>query len=697
MKHSIYLVWFMFATTPISWSQTNPELPLCISVDQNNVISIHPDFNFSALYYSDNLSDPFQPVLADDTAMQGEVIVFDGLEFSGINPFWFYFDSDQFSDTIANLSIQVAAEDNESRARIVLRDPLTPGSSWRDFDLSYTLSAEYPAGVWTELNEIPLEITTYYDTITLCSVFKNYRTQLNVGFSGNDACIFHSNIAGTEILNEKPPATPVTMRVGVDTLSNHAFIEWEKPPDNDLFGYRVSQRIAPNVNVFLDTIMNIDRNQYIDDGSDPSTGIYSYVLEAFDSCITSSNPDELVPYNTSPVTADENAQSSIWLQSEFDACDSTVYLYWNSYQRWPQGVSRYEVLIKKNDEEYQILSELNPSDTTFVIQSVDPNTDYCFIVKAVRGDLLTFSLSNVHCREVNYANLPTGLWLTEASAFEADQNGIQLKWLISTEDDLNFSGFNIERSPQSNGEFSKIGFIPFTPNKIEYVASDSEVSASNGIYWYRLQIVDQCGSKRFYSNRINTILLTLSFDESSTTNKLLWNSADGRSGLVEGFNVNRLHVESGSLVAYPLNTNNSQNVYEDPLSDSFETSGTYCYFVTTKETFGGSSIAPVSFSNTVCHTITTKIWVPNAFTPNGDDLNDVFKPVLYFASNINYQMEIVDRMGRILFMTNDPELGWDGTHKSKELPDGVYIYLITYQDGKGNKFVEKGAIHLIRP
>ncbi|MEI6899940.1 MAG: gliding motility-associated C-terminal domain-containing protein, partial [Bacteroidota bacterium] len=71
------------------------------------------------------------------------------------------------------------------------------------------------------------------------------------------------------------------------------------------------------------------------------------------------------------------------------------------------------------------------------------------------------------------------------------------------------------------------------------------------------------------------------------------------------------------------------------------------------------------------------IYFPNAFSPDGNGTNDTFKP---FARNIGqFIMEIYTRTGELLFSTDDPKVGWDGSSKGAQCPSGIYIYQATYQ------------------
>jgi gliding motility-associated-like protein len=89
------------------------------------------------------------------------------------------------------------------------------------------------------------------------------------------------------------------------------------------------------------------------------------------------------------------------------------------------------------------------------------------------------------------------------------------------------------------------------------------------------------------------------------------------------------------------------------------------------------------------------LFVPTAFTPNGDRVNDEFK-----ISNLSFQkiveFRVFNRWGQEIFSTNDGQRGWDGSWKGVEQPTGVYQYIIriAYPDGMTETY--KGDVTLIR-
>ena len=91
------------------------------------------------------------------------------------------------------------------------------------------------------------------------------------------------------------------------------------------------------------------------------------------------------------------------------------------------------------------------------------------------------------------------------------------------------------------------------------------------------------------------------------------------------------------------------------------------------------------------------IWIPNAFTPNGDLKNEIFLPVFSDPSYIvNYDMMLFDRWGNLIFRTDDPYKGWDGKMKSGKVESDVYVFKITVRgtDGVDHKYI--GHVNLIR-
>ena len=87
--------------------------------------------------------------------------------------------------------------------------------------------------------------------------------------------------------------------------------------------------------------------------------------------------------------------------------------------------------------------------------------------------------------------------------------------------------------------------------------------------------------------------------------------------------------------------------------------------------------------------------IPNAFTPNGDGLNDIFRPVTS-ADIQQYQLDIFAMSGQHIFTSRSLEYGWNGEFQGGALNSGNYIYVIKYKDNSGKEHIDKGQLLLIR-
>ncbi len=87
--------------------------------------------------------------------------------------------------------------------------------------------------------------------------------------------------------------------------------------------------------------------------------------------------------------------------------------------------------------------------------------------------------------------------------------------------------------------------------------------------------------------------------------------------------------------------------------------------------------------------------IPTAFTPNGDGLNDSFGVLNEYGLN-DFDMKIFDRWGKVVFRSNSLSKKWNGKFKNENLPDGVYLWTVSYTNTAQQRVKEKGTITLLR-
>lgn len=92
----------------------------------------------------------------------------------------------------------------------------------------------------------------------------------------------------------------------------------------------------------------------------------------------------------------------------------------------------------------------------------------------------------------------------------------------------------------------------------------------------------------------------------------------------------------------------------------------------------------------------SKLEVPNAFTPNGDGINDVFRVKDGYKSIVSFKAQVFSRWGKKLYEWNDPAGGWDGKSGGTDVPDGAYYLHIEARGADGRKYHIKKVINLLR-
>lgn len=89
------------------------------------------------------------------------------------------------------------------------------------------------------------------------------------------------------------------------------------------------------------------------------------------------------------------------------------------------------------------------------------------------------------------------------------------------------------------------------------------------------------------------------------------------------------------------------------------------------------------------------IFVPNAFTPNGDGKNDVLRPIAAGMSAIE-AFQVFNRWGQMVYNSTSTKQGWDGTIAGRQQSPGTYVWVVRAVDYTGARYTQKGTVMLIR-
>ena len=135
--------------------------------------------------------------------------------------------------------------------------------------------------------------------------------------------------------------------------------------------------------------------------------------------------------------------------------------------------------------------------------------------------------------------------------------------------------------------------------------------------------------------------------------------------------------------------------YEEDTQYTFNESGTYNIELRTyvSNTTGGDWLDPQTITVTIAE---SKLEFPNAFSPNGDGINDVYRAKKDYKSIVSFRAIILNRWGQKLYEWDDPAGGWDGTYKGNDVKQGVYFVFVQAKGADGKDYKIRKDVNLLR-
>lgn len=231
----------------------------------------------------------------------------------------------------------------------------------------------------------------------------------------------------------------------------------------------------------------------------------------------------------------------------------------------------------------------------------------------------------------------------------------------------------IERAEAGSTTFKKIG-TAFSENQYQ----DMNVEADKISYCYRMIYQNACGQKAAASEPVCSILLQ---NQSSI---FTWTTEKPFLDEIKSYTM----VQTGSA--------GSNQDYDMKLLTTFspvlngQSDPLYTFQIRADSKNGNFQ----SFSNIVSYKRDSDIFVPSAFSPNNDGINDLFEvKVARFKS---FNMSILNRWGEIIFHSDDIAKGWDGMFKGKVVPVGSYVFNIEVVNNINQTVKKNGTFVLLK-
>ena len=238
----------------------------------------------------------------------------------------------------------------------------------------------------------------------------------------------------------------------------------------------------------------------------------------------------------------------------------------------------------------------------------------------------------------------------------------------------------IQRKARGEVGFASIG----TASVADTIFEDKTALTDSSSYEYRVVIVNLCGDS-VYSNT-NTDVLLRGKKIGPFSMSLNFTDYLGWPNGIERYELYRLLENRSGYTLY--------NTYYSPQTVSFDNGKDHYGQYFRIKAIENGPLKRESWSNDIRIFYEPIIFIPNAFSPDANGINERFLPTS--GGMKTYKFTIFNRWGEKLFTTTNAELGWDGSYLGKPCPSGVYIYVCEYTDYRNKAYSTKGTLHLLR-
>lgn len=546
-------------------------------------------------------------------------------------------------------------------------DTVCLGATWNASG-SYQLDTALGSKVW-RLNGIP------YDTADDISFTSKKSGQYNFVFYVTDAAgcwdstqnPWPVSVGDTVI----PKVVPI-LRTSVESdISHH--LKYYRNPNFDFRYYSVSRDIG---GIWTEVKRSTDINDTLIKlgGVDALHQSYCYQVSTTNLCGFTQNPAQLLPHCTVEVSGKPAINASI--------------LKWNAYGGWP--VSRYDVYREnyKNKGTFDSIGSTDGNTLNYTDTSIVCYVNHVYRILAhEQGGKNEWSWSDTcHVKPI-YINVVPPPDVRRATV--VNDKFVRMEWeqLTANRQPLDFYALE-KKTVGSNWKL-----LYSSPATDSFAYHDYATWVDDQSYLYRLLAVDVCGDTSDFSPIGKSILLKVEINKEYRP-VLRWTAYKDWAEGVKEYVIEKRNG-NGSFIEIGRTATGFDTVYLDAVS-SLNCIPIFEYRVyairNPRPTVPGAEIR--SYSNVDGPAVETKIFVPNAFTPDANELNDGFRPDgIYIAS---YVMKIYNGWGQKVYEGDTCMNAWDGNYNGEKAPQGVYAYLIDATGVDGKKYRFTGDITLLR-
>ncbi|MEO8150846.1 MAG: gliding motility-associated C-terminal domain-containing protein [Bacteroidia bacterium] len=368
------------------------------------------------------------------------------------------------------------------------------------------------------------------------------------------------------------------------------------------------------------------------------------------------------------------------LCTEFLGNDA-LRLYWGNLNPPSQFFSYYLIYKSTNGSPYVLTDTIYDQLQIAYVDSNAANntvTDYCYYIKTVNVCQDAGTTSDTICT-LSQINTKTN-YMATATVNAANKIGITWQHFA----DGPFSTLYIYK--KENSVAGQFNLWQTLFHKAQDNITDYDVQTDLYSYTYKMTNEDYCSNLSPESNIATTVLLNgLSAPFVNTIN---WSRYETWNGGVNRYVVYR---KKDPLSEFELLAVITDTVYVD--KDLDVTGGEFFYKIRAVE--GAGSMNADSWSNEIELLQSPQVFIPNAFTPNDDAVNETWKPIIVFVRD--YSLLVFNRWGQKVFESTDETASWNGKLQGKDCVQGTYFYVLKFTGyDTPDEYRKTGVVTLVR-
>lgn len=400
---------------------------------------------------------------------------------------------------------------------------------------------------------------------------------------------------------------------------------------------------------------------------------YCHIIRQQNFCGMVSDTVKVVPHCTIEVTAMGDTNAAL--------------VNWTPYTGW-KSLAAYKVWRKKaTDIHYTYLATVAPDKLNYIDSAVYCNAEYDYTIEGVEdGGFLMNSFSDTsRAKPVHIISVPAPeVWRTTVN----DNAYTHTEWIMPAHK-YPVKYYTLYRQDAALGlEFTETIYAP----NLNFDDYKTDVQSRN--YTYTVTATDICDITSIQSNVGRSILLDVKKADEDQNAALNWTPYVVWNEGVESYKVER-SISGGDFVSIGSVDGLTTQFTDKYLPKTCEKDIKYrITAVRAQPAALDSTHYAVSVSNEVDYTPEIRFYIPSAFTPDQNNLNEGFRPDGVFF--YKYDMKIYNRYGQKVYDNDVCLNAWDGRYMDEIAQEGTYVYLITAWDMAGKSYQFRGSVTLLR-